>query len=319
MLCGLWLWNLRLIAGVRRQGPLPEAGPLQEAEKERGEVLPPLQFSAPPPVEAGAPPPPPTEEAPPKGEGLESEGEEAGCAAEKAETPGAKSLATLLGELDLSACLKRRPGWSWSPVEGLLRDHQGHALHLLGVERLPEGANLRFGQRLPSGGLKQASVSVTRELGEEVGAHFGRWRSTKGKEPPPPPSKRVRERRESEVRLYTGEEEGGSYRRVKPLFLAAEARRQGRASNERWQVEVEWRGVSGREGRDPHPLLAATERERGRGRRSYRERLACYAAPKTVEVEARESLRAPRLEGVEALCAFLQKAATKKDGQSMRV
>lgn len=262
----LFVWNLRLAAGVQLCPPLPS----RSAPSPRQCILgspPKPRVSAP---EADAPAPLTAEEGP----------SEPSPEASKTEASAHSGLddarATALARLNWSTLLRHRPGWSWDPIRRGLLTPDGLLLRFVAIEWTRHRAKLRF---IDADHRRQATLAVPPDLARGIPSARG----SSDRSAPPTATGEAGERgidlpTAPEPRLVAEatDNEDALYSIGWSELLRAAAR--DVLSNLAATVEITVRPPKIRPSRPPHPLVEPQRARRQHRRLTWQERLARHAA-----------------------------------------
>lgn len=214
------------------------------------------------------------------------------------------AISVELKSLPWTDMLENRPGWRWDQTDNCLRCPDGQALRLVTVrfgDRANGQATAFFATtsgscrdcpireqcfRTTTGRqAKQTNIAIPADVGQRIRALLNsvprrqqsgpRVPAPKPAQPHRPPSPPRGGHRLHPPQPVTAP---GPHAILHPPFLPAEARRQVRALADQTQIEltIHHPDIARRE---PHSLLAATAREKRRGRTSRTERRALHSLP----------------------------------------
>lgn len=264
---GLFVWNLRLAAGVQLSPPLPS----RSAPSPRQGIL----GSPPEPrrPEAEAPAPVADEEGPSEPSAVDSAMPEASAAGLD------DARAAALARLNWSTLLRRRPGWSWDPIRRGLLTPEGLLLRFVTVEWIRHRAKLRF---IAADHTRQATLAVPPELARGLSTARG---SSDRSAPPTAPDEAgersidlptVPEPHPTRLIAEATDDEDAPYSIGWSELLRAAARRV--LSDLAATVEITVRQPRIRPSRPTHPLVEPQRARRQHRRLTRQERLARHAA-----------------------------------------
>jgi hypothetical protein len=269
-----FIWNLRIVAGLQLSKalpapPKPSPQPASPAHNDAApRVFEPVvehqaeaaqdQRQQPPPVAPAQPVPEETQQ---------------GCSRD-GRPQAHEELVQQLAELPWPALLRRRAGWCFNRVQGLLVDAEGQAYELVGVAARGHRADLRF-RRAFGEGLKpkQVSLALAATQAEPVRLALAQQSAL-----PCPGQSRPRCRPLVEparwVRQLSATPSPPLYALHWPLFTATAARDVFLAAVDEMEVRI----VPAK--RPPpdkgHPLVAASRAHRQHRRKTYEERLEAH-------------------------------------------
>ncbi|OGO74816.1 MAG: hypothetical protein A3K41_13025 [Chloroflexi bacterium RIFOXYD12_FULL_57_15] len=329
LLCGLFVWNYRIVEGVKRN-PLPDA--VAEQESHVPDLV--QGHDIPDPPELVTPAAPAICESTPAGiavpdpqvqdkaEGPESPSPAPASVASQPATPDSAStvcgvgtseepskessltdetttvppdLDKVLGTLHFDQLLRRRPEWKWDPQNRTLIDDNGVKLKLVWVGRRNSvRSDLRFRGVDASNLVAQASISVSREIGDLVKAALPEKRRTTLAYPPQrsttrptTPAGPVRPvDRSSWIRKLASDDTPVVPRLIPTwsLFLPAKARQEGRAALREIPL-IFYVSSTAMPPRVRHSLLAVNPQERSCTRQTWRNRQGRFARPPGTDVQ----------------------------------
>lgn len=271
--CAQFVWNARIVAGVRAHGPLPEPPPQQKREPEVV-ALPPI-WPEEPASPTGAPSVTPDEE-----QGRDRD--EATLAHRDTGPAVDPAVAEALSHAQIDKRIAKRPGWRWEAQSAVVVTPEGDRLPLAEVE----GRKLRFWQNKAK---RQATVTVPQEVAERIRATLRPERSPGREQVRPRP---LVARTPVELIRTTSQVEPGGYATRWPTFLPAAARRRAADSVNATSIRVELT-IAARPKPPPDALTSDVPRLERSRRLTHHQRLARYGLGAgdtlTLEVKPRRS------------------------------
>jgi hypothetical protein len=261
LLMVLFVWNTRIVQGVKESPPLPPSG----AQSPRPEDVPPElpHLSLPPqPDSPGAPPLPPS----------------TSSLSPEAEADDSGSLLAALAAAGLASAAARHAGWTWRGTDTVLHSVDGKDHRLTRVEDRDDAIYLRFRSHVAVVPRTQISVTLTGPAARHV---VKAWNSrpktrTGGASHAPAAQGAGRARW---IRAIANDLLPPDFIPEWPSFLPAAARAKAAATLAGFCVSVDIRLPAMAASGEQHPLVAASPHHRRRRRLTHAERRARMAAP----------------------------------------
>lgn len=261
----LYVWNVRVIAGVKAHPPLPARLPQAPWREESSPELPPLPIEAPSPPEARAPASSATEPA----------------SSNPTAVPPTDAVVAALIAAGLGAAVARRKGWIWDGKSWYVSSPEGQPHRLISVVATPSFIDIGFRAIQPNGMPTTKTFRVGPDNAAAVhDAWKNRPRHRKGNTRPATAPTRDRGR----WLRHSATNEVPRFAPDWPGFQPAAARQVAAAAARR---QTAWVDVFVPEVDEPegHPLVIDSVDRRRRRRLSHDERLArMAAAPGTTAV-----------------------------------